>query len=176
MATNIYILKLQGGKYYVGKSADPDARIQQHFAGKGSSWTQIHKPIKVEKVIRAASTFDEDRYVKEYMSIHGIDKVRGGSYVTTYLDEIQEAALKHELRGASDACTICGRKGHFAASCYAQKKTQTNGCYRCGRRGHYASNCYARTTVDDDSDDDDSDDSDDSDDDDDDDDDDDSDY
>ena len=148
MTTNIYILKLQGGNYYVGKSADPDARIQQHFDGRGASWTRLHKPLKVEKVIKAASAFDEDRYVKEYMAKHGIDKVRGGSYVTVNLDDVQEEALERELCGAADACTKCGRKGHFAASCYVQKKTSSNCCYRCGRKGHYATNCYARTTAD----------------------------
>lgn len=158
MSTNIYILKLQGGNYYIGKSSDPQARIQQHFEGRGSGWTQLHKPVKVEKIIKGTSAFDEDRYVKEYMAKHGINKVRGGSYVAANLNEIQEIALKREIRAATDACTKCGHSGHFAANC----KQRTNCCYRCGRQGHYASNCYARTTVDgdeltDDSDDDDSD-------------------
>jgi len=33
--TNIYVLKLQGGKYYVGKSLDVIGIYQQHINGQG---------------------------------------------------------------------------------------------------------------------------------------------
>jgi predicted GIY-YIG superfamily endonuclease len=161
MPTNIYILKLRGGNYYVGKSADPEQRIQQHFDGIGSAWTKLNKPLKVERIIRGASDFDEDRYVKEYISKYGIDKVRGGAYANIHLDKLQVAALERELRGASDACVRCGRQGHFASNCYAQKdkrgkqieesdddSSDDDACYRCGRQGHFASNCYARRDID----------------------------
>ena len=36
--TNIYILKLQGGKYYVGKTNDLERRKQEHINGTASSW------------------------------------------------------------------------------------------------------------------------------------------
>lgn len=163
MSTNIYILKLENGNYYVGKSTDPESRIQQHFNGVGSSWTQIHKPVRVEAVLRNMSDFDEDRFVKEYMAKYGIDKVRGGAYANIHLDEIQKESVEREIRGATDVCTRCGRSGHFAAYCYARTavaksshfnggktkaatSSQSNGaCYRCGRKGHYVADCYAST-------------------------------
>ena len=43
--TNIYVLKLQGGRYYVGKSQDVIGRYKQHMDGKGSAWTKKYKPI-----------------------------------------------------------------------------------------------------------------------------------
>lgn len=120
MSTNIYILRLQGGKYYVGKSNNVMQRYQEHLNGKGSSWTKKYKPVGVEKVIENASPYDEDRYVKEYMGKYGFQKVRGGTYVQEELDDIQEEALKREIWGAQDRCTCCGNKGHFIKDCHAK--------------------------------------------------------
>jgi predicted GIY-YIG superfamily endonuclease len=152
MSTNIYILKLRSGKYYVGKSANPMERYQQHLDGKGSAWTKKYKPVSLEKVISNVSPFDEDKYTKEYMKKHGIENVRGGAYVTEKLDEVQEESLKRELWAATDKCTRCGRGGHFVSTCHAMteivksKKIQNQkGCSRCGRTNHSSSGCYART-------------------------------
>lgn len=129
MTTNIYILKLEGGRYYVGKSENPMKRYQEHLNGHGSAWTKKFKPIGLEKVIEHVSHFDEDKYTKEYMSNYGIEKVRGGTYVSIELDELQEEALKREIWGAKDKCTICGREGHWAKDCYAKKDVSGNNIY-----------------------------------------------
>jgi predicted GIY-YIG superfamily endonuclease len=120
MSTNIYILKLQGGKYYVGKSENPLKRYQEHMDGKGSAWTKKYKPVSVEKVIQKASHFDEDKYTKIYMEKYGIENVRGGAYVSMELDETQQDSLNKEIRGATDCCTQCGEKGHFVKNCRAK--------------------------------------------------------
>lgn len=125
MATNIYVLRLSNGKFYVGKSNDVAARYQQHVAGSGSSWTRLHRPVAVDKIIPNASAFDEDKITKEYMATHGIDAVRGGAYVNINLDESQRDAILRELRNANNQCTRCGRSGHFVADCYA--KTDASG-------------------------------------------------
>jgi predicted GIY-YIG superfamily endonuclease len=118
--TNIYILRLEGGRYYIGKSDDVMKRYQQHINGTGSVWTRKYKPVSLEKTIEHASSFDEDKITKEYMSIYGIDKVRGGSYVQMDLDEFHIAALKMEIWAAKGLCTQCGRTGHFVKDCYAK--------------------------------------------------------
>lgn len=129
MSTNIYILKLQGGRYYVGKSDNPMKRYQEHMNGSGSAWTRKYKPIGVEKIIENQTEFDEDKWVKVYMAKHGIEKVRGGAYVEVELDEAQEYALNKELRGAKDLCTVCGRAGHWAKDCYAKTDASGNKIY-----------------------------------------------
>lgn len=116
---NIYILRLEGGKYYVGKSEDVINRYQQHMNGSGSSWTRKYKPISLEKTIENASPFEEDKITKEYMAKYGIDNVRGGSYVEIELSEFHKEALKMEIWAAKDLCTQCGRAGHFVKDCYA---------------------------------------------------------
>ena len=119
--TNIYILKLVGGRYYVGKSENVMKRYGEHLNGSGSAFTQKYNPIALHKTIENASPFDEDRYVKEYMDKYGIDKVRGGSYSSIKLDELQMDALNMEMRGAKDLCSGCGNKGHFIKDCYVKK-------------------------------------------------------
>ena len=124
MTTNIYVLRLRGGKYYVGKTDNVEKRFQQHVNGSGASWTRKHKPIAIERIIKNASAFDEDKVTKEYMAKHGLDNVRG-TYVTEVLSDAQEDALNGEIWQAKGCCTQCGRKGHFARSCNA--KTDVNG-------------------------------------------------
>lgn len=115
---SIYILKLRNNKYYVGKSIDPHSRFIEHISGYGSAFTSLYKPISIEKIIHNAHSFDEDRYVKEYMSYYGIENVRGGSYSNIDLTREQINAITMELRGSSDACFKCGNSGHFARDCY----------------------------------------------------------
>ena len=123
--TNIYVLRLQGGRYYIGKSDNVMNRYQQHLNGSGSAWTRKYTPVSLEKTITNVSPFEEDKITKEYMSKYGIDKVRGGSYVEMELSEFHMDALKMEIWGAKDLCTKCGRKGHWAKDCYA--KTDASG-------------------------------------------------
>uniref|UniRef100_A0A6C0HLZ0 CCHC-type domain-containing protein n=1 Tax=viral metagenome TaxID=1070528 RepID=A0A6C0HLZ0_9ZZZZ len=118
--TNIYILRLAKGKFYVGKAGDVQRRYAEHLRGKGAEWTRIYRPLNIQTIIYDTSPFDEDRYVKEYMSKFGVDSVRGGSYSQTVLDGAQKSAIEKELRMAEDSCVRCGRAGHFVAACYAR--------------------------------------------------------
>ena len=124
--TNIYVLRLEGGRYYIGKSDNVMNRYKQHLKGYGSAWTRKYKPISLEKTIENVSSFEEDKITKEYMSKYGIDKVRGGSYVEIELSEFHMAALKMEIWAANDLCTQCGRSGHFVKDCYATTDASGN--------------------------------------------------
>ena len=128
--TNIYILKLQNGKYYIGKTDNIEQRKQQHINGTASNWTKKYPPISVEQIIPNASDFDEDKYTKEYMSKYGIDNVRGGTYVTEELDEVQQYTLQKEIWGAKNLCTQCGRSGHFVKYCKYEKDVNGNDIYK----------------------------------------------
>lgn len=140
--TNIYILALENGYYYIGKSDNIQRRFSDHLNGHGSFWTKKHKPLHIIIEHLNVSPFDEDKYVKEYMSRYGIDKVRGGSYVTDELTSEQINILTHEIRNATDVCIKCGLKGHFAKNCHKQNK-----CYRCNRNNHLYADCHALTDI-----------------------------
>ena len=121
----IYILKLKNSKYYVGKTQNIEKRYEQHVNGTGSAWTKKYKPLSIIKRIKSTSQFDEDKYVKEYMSKYGIENVRGGTYTSIELDDISLLQLKKELWHSKNLCTRCGRNTHFVKDCYA--KTDIDG-------------------------------------------------
>jgi predicted GIY-YIG superfamily endonuclease len=125
MTTNIYVLQLEGGKWYVGKSNNIVSRLKEHLSGTGSVWTKKYRPISVHKTLENVSAFEEDKVTKEYMAKYGIDRVRGGTYVAETLDPAQVDSLNKEIWAATDCCTNCGRKGHFVKDCVA--KTDVNG-------------------------------------------------
>jgi predicted GIY-YIG superfamily endonuclease len=165
--TSIYILRLTGGRYYVGKSDNVLKRYEEHLNGAGSAWTTRYPPVSLVKTIRSASPFEEDKTVKEYMAIYGIDMVRGGSYVTEELTVAQRSAVQQEIWAAQDRCTRCGSSRHWVSTCtvrppstVSQPPQQPKGggyhavqhqsvgkCFRCGRPGHYVADCYARTDA-----------------------------
>lgn len=150
--TNIYVLRLKCGRYYVGKSDNVMNRYEQHIKGSGSAWTRKYKPISIEKIIESVTSFEEDKVTKEYMSKYGIDKVRGGSYVELELSDFHIDALKMEIWAAKDLCTQCGRPGHFVKDCHAKTDTLGNkieyeedndewGCEYCDRTFTTAFGC-----------------------------------
>jgi hypothetical protein len=114
---NIYVLKCDHSKYYIGKSKNTLDRITHHFYDCGSQWTKKYKPIEVIETIPDMTDFDEDKYTKIYMFKYGIDNVRGGSYTTIKLLDWQIKAIESELASISDHCYRCKQEGHFASEC-----------------------------------------------------------
>jgi predicted GIY-YIG superfamily endonuclease len=101
----IYILELEDNKYYVGKTANVVQCWKDHIAGNNSYWTSQHKPISIIKVIEDCGddkVFNEDKYVKEYMLLYGIDNVRGGSYNQYKLNYSIVSDLEKELKTSND--------------------------------------------------------------------------
>ena len=172
MVSYIYILQLQHGCFYVGKSDNPYKRLTQHKNGRGSAWTRLHKPIRMVKKRKMTSTLQEDQITEEWMKKKGIDKVRGGMYCQIELPDHVEETLTTKLFHAKNACLRCGSSKHFVKQCTAKeecekcsftgsyqqvtkhkcrRKRRRKSCARCGRDSHTESSCYAKTTIDGDS-------------------------
>jgi hypothetical protein len=113
----IYILELEKGKYYIGKTNNVQFRLENHFNSNGSEWTKLYKPIKVLELISNCDDYDEDKYTRIYMDKYGINNVRGGSFVSIKLDKATIKTLKQMNNGTNDKCFICNKKGHFAKNC-----------------------------------------------------------
>jgi hypothetical protein len=117
----IYILLLELNKYYIGKTNNPDIRLDYHFNLDGSEWTKIYKPIKVYEIIPNCDSYDEDKYTLKYMEKEGINNVRGGSFSQIELSEEQIKLINQMIKGATDKCYNCGESGHFIKDCIESK-------------------------------------------------------
>ena len=149
----IYVLECEGGKYYIGKTNNPEFRIENHFEGHGSEWTKHYKPIKILEII-PGDDFDEDKYTKIYMSKYGIENVRGGVYCQLTLSDTEINMLRKEILGNQNKCYGCGESGHFIRDCPLSKREVSRGsesdnirCLRCGRKNHEESECYAKFDI-----------------------------
>jgi len=118
----IYILKLENNKYYIGKTTNPNFRLEQHFNLSGSQWTKKYKPNKILQLLPDCDSYDEDKYTLKYMEKYGINNVRGGTFCELKLNQNNLSTIKKMINSSTDKCYICGENGHFAKKCYQDMK------------------------------------------------------
>ena len=113
----IYILQLEHGKYYIGKTQNTTFRLEQHFTSNGSAWTKKYKPISILEIIPNCDDYDEDKHTIKYMEKYGVNNVRGGSFCEIKLSDNNRITLNQMIKSVSDKCYICGKDDHFANDC-----------------------------------------------------------
>jgi hypothetical protein len=122
----IYVLKLEQGKYYIGKTNNPQFRLENHSNGNGSAWTQKYKPLKVIKLIPDCNDYDEEIVTRQYMDKYGTANVRGGPFVKVNLDKSTLDLLRHMSNSINNKCFTCGESGHFANECVQCETNETS--------------------------------------------------
>jgi hypothetical protein len=137
----IYILQLEKGKFYVGKTINPSFRLDSHFNSNGSAWTKLYKPIKMIELIPNCDDYDEDKYTRMFMDKYGIDNVRGGSFVSVELEQSTINHLTQMKNGTNDKCFNCGKSGHFAKDCKENKEEIIWCCEYCDKEFVDEKNC-----------------------------------
>lgn len=135
---NIYVLELQGKKYYVGKTNHTFQRFNQHKTGSGAKWTQKHKVKDLFAFHKDMKDSDENKITIQMMKKYGVRNVRGGSWTKVNMTEAEIKRLENKInsRGRRRRTTKTSQKKARAS----KKKS----CTRCGRTSHTVEKCYAR--------------------------------
>ena len=119
----VYVLELQGGKYYVGQTENLEKRLDQHAEACGSVWTKKYPPIEVYAPhVSYQECFWELSETLEAMEEFGIDNVRGSMFTQcralTEDEKIHAAQLYCEMH---EYCRKCGGEGHTVGRCRSKK-------------------------------------------------------
>lgn len=123
----VYVIELQTGKYYVGKSNNIEQRINNHklkdkcatFVKNNGGFKKQLQPLTPQNSDYSAWERDETlvRMIK-----HGFNNVRGWEYTDSNdLISHDYYAIKKTILGNTDRCRECGNLGHFANYCDGQK-------------------------------------------------------
>ena len=126
----VYVLKNpQHNIYYVGKSDNVRARIGEHLAGTGAVCTREFGPTSVRvSPLTKGSTADLEAWERdetlELMYVHGIDKVRGWVFASSWakLNQVEHEMAWRQICARKDLCYMCGEKGHFGTQCKGGRK------------------------------------------------------
>ena len=107
----IYVLELVGGRYYVGKTQFYEDRMKQHFEGRGSEWTMMHKPVRIvyaKEMVESTETnwyawsnnYEKEKTL-EIMCKYGWENVRGAGWCRRKISEprvfVKERKKKERL-------------------------------------------------------------------------------
>ena len=76
----MYILRCSDGSYYVGSARDLDARMQQHAAGEGSTYTSRRMPVELvyaQEFSTVAEAFAAEKQVQGWSRAKREALIRG---------------------------------------------------------------------------------------------------
>ena len=135
---NIYVLELQGNKYYVGKTNHTFQRFNQHKSGSGAKWTQKHKVKDLFAFHKNMKDTDENKITIQMMKKYGVRNVRGGSWTKVNMTEAEIKRLEKRINARGK------RRTKSSSTKKTTKARKRISCTRCGRTSHTVEKCYAR--------------------------------
>ncbi len=98
---HIYVLQLEHGRFFVGKTKNPQFRLEEHLRLSNYQWTKKYTPKKVIKIIPNCDDNDLDNYTLKYMEQYGIGFVRGGSFHQLYFDENDYCRIQNMINNST---------------------------------------------------------------------------
>jgi hypothetical protein len=128
--SEIYVLELQSGYVYVGKTSNVARRLKQHMDGLGARFTKRFKPTgrllaRIGTLHGVGDGPERDETLRQMYAL-GPERVRGWKFCGAKLSIANLREIEENIRELEDLCRKCGRRGHFALRC-------TN---RTDRHGH----------------------------------------
>jgi len=147
---DIYVLELEDGNVYVGKTNRGKKRLEQHIKGRGAEWTKLHKPKRVMAYYQGAKDSDEQKVTNQMIRKYGAKKVRGGNITKRKMSKSEIDKLNKDLgfkQSKKSTSTVKKKTTTKKKSTTTKKKSTTYTCSRCGRQGHNKTQCYAKTTA-----------------------------
>lgn len=95
----VYILLCSDGSYYTGSTNNLELRLQQHFSGEGSNYTQKHRPIKLlyfEEFSEMAEAFYREK------QIQGWSRKKKEALIKEKFEKLSDLSKnKNEIAGTS---------------------------------------------------------------------------
>lgn len=151
----VYILKLEYGKYFIGHTQSIDT-LQEQLQKKNIKWINKYPYIKILKVINNCDKFDVDKHTKKYMEIYGIENVRGGSYYQFVLSNEIITQINNEINISEQS--IYNNSSHsdehtdneIIEDSFDEIKDEfeiINKCSRCGSNDHYSYHCFVEFNL-----------------------------
>jgi len=96
--TNIYILKLEKEKYYIGTTNNKYFTLQSYLNNNNAAWTRKYKPLKLIRFIEDCYIYEENIVTLNIMKLYGVANVRGGSYDKVILDKSTLDTIAQQLK------------------------------------------------------------------------------
>jgi len=112
-----YVLECEEGMIYVGKTTNPEFRVEDHFTEGGAAWTSMYRPFAVLECRPSRDKFDEMNTTLQYMAKRGVQQVRGGPWTTIKMSASQEQTIKQMIASVDDLCYYCLVSDHILADC-----------------------------------------------------------
>lgn len=113
----IYVLKLENDKYYVGKTSNLEARIEQHKNEQNCEWIIKYPFVSLLSSHNQTSIHDENNTALEMIETYGLDNVRGGFLCYMQVNIWQKTIIRRMLNSIYDRCYFCSKKDHFYKDC-----------------------------------------------------------
>lgn len=158
----IYVLKLEGGKYYVGMTRRNIDRVLDHIDGKGAAWTRKYPPSDSKPIVSFQENLresDENRITLEMMAKYGIRNVRGGDWCKVRMPHYELRELERRVgkkssknpktKNSEGFCICCGDRKKYdfdkplCRECYYESESydywedewdaEEGFCHKCGK-------------------------------------------